>query len=181
MLTKHDYLFMILHAYRVSKLSFIDHWCISVGDHSQQFYNYILQGMLQDWFLIADAFRFKGETVLVKMWTIQGKLSSVLLLWFILNVIVRPLDVLFVLFMISWWPSAKKELSFELAFRSCCFNLSRLHCLCSFPVWCQGSIVSVPDHCLFIYIDFVSDWTIHRCPDKMKCKDGMTCTIDGHR
>ena len=42
-----------------------------------------------------------------------------------------------------------------LAFRLCCFTLCRLDVLCSFSVWCLGrmwnSIVSVPDHCLFIY------------------------------
>ena len=49
-----------------------------------------------------------------------------------------------------------KESADLLAFRVCCFTLFRLYVVCSFPVRFLGrkwnSIVSVPDHCLFIYI-----------------------------
>ena len=47
-------------------------------------------------------------------------------------------DSLFV-FRIALWPIAGKELTS--AFRSCCFTLCRLNCMCSFPVWSLGQDV----------------------------------------
>ena len=51
--------------------------------------------------------------------------------------------------------SAGKELT---SWLSACIVFSLCSLDCSFPVWCLGStwnsIVSVPDHCPFIYFDF---------------------------
>ena len=45
------------------------------------------------------------------------------------------LDYLFIMFRITWWTSAGKELTSWLTARDV-FSLCRLDCLCSFPVWC---------------------------------------------
>ena len=65
-------------------------------------------------------------------------------------------DVL-ILFRIVWWTSVGKEPTSLLS--AWAVLLYVVLNLCSFPVWCLGrmwkSIVSVPDHCLFIYIGCV--------------------------
>ena len=69
-----------------------------------------------------------------------------------------PLGYLFFFlsFRIAWWPFAVNDLS---SWLKACVVL-RLNSLCSFLVLSLGrmwnSIVSVPDHCLFIYFDYLA-------------------------
>ena len=79
-----------------------------------------------------------------------------------MSLVVRPLFVcglLFVLFRTARWPSTGKK-AFPFGFLLCCLTLCRLNqfffffCVpFPFGVWGRmwNSIVSVPDHCLFIY------------------------------
>ena len=64
-------------------------------------------------------------------------------------------DFLFILFRISWWPSARKELSSWLS--ACAVLLCAVLIVCvpfPFAVWDRmwNSIVSVSDHYLFVYV-----------------------------
>ena len=59
------------------------------------------------------------------------------------------------------------ERAFHVAFHLCCFNFSdvlvvRVHL--PFGVWDRmwNSIVSIPDHCIFIYFNFVMDQFIRK-------------------
>ena len=77
-----------------------------------------------------------------------------LLLWFILIVHVRPLSVGLWLIVNALWPSAGRAV--PLAFHLCHFYFSAVLVVrvpFPFGVWGRvwNSIVSVPDHCLFIY------------------------------
>ena len=68
-------------------------------------------------------------------------------------------DLLFILFMIALWPSAGKELSVWLFI--CVVLILVLVVRVPFPfgVWGRmwNTIVSVPDHCLFIYSSMPSE------------------------
>ena len=61
-------------------------------------------------------------------------------------------DGLLILFRIAWWTSCGKDLTSWLS--ACADLFLAVLIFCSIPVWCLGkkwnSIVSVPDHCLFI-------------------------------
>ena len=66
-------------------------------------------------------------------------------------------ELLFILFRIALWPSAGKDLSLWQV-HLCCFNFSAVLVVhVPFPcgAWDRmwNSIVSVPDHCLFIYFE----------------------------
>ena len=93
----------------------------------------------------------KGRKILTHP-SIDSKVM--LLLWFILIVNVRPLsfvfDLLFNLFRIALWPSVGKELPPWL-FTCAVFILVPFKFSCGVKGRIWNSIVSVPDHCLFIY------------------------------
>ena len=57
------------------------------------------------------------------------------------------------IFKTAWWLSAGKELSSWLSICIVILDAIRCVCLCPFYIfgWMLNLIVSVPDHCLFIY------------------------------
>ena len=105
-----------------------------------------------------------------------------LLLWFILIVNVRPLsvglDLFFILIRIILWLSAGKELSPWL-FTCVVFIFSAVLVVCVpflFGIWDRvwNSIVSVPDHCLFIYFT----WNFNALSRPFRV--GGTCSVVPH-